>query len=87
MRDLPALKDNTFFELKELIKRKFPENESIQKEEFEILDEDEFPISEDICSSFTNKIKNSNFHWVKRRNLIQVILLINFIQSKGQFGK
>ena len=47
MRDLPALKDNTILELKELIKRKFPENESIQKEEFEIYDEDEFPISED----------------------------------------
>ena len=46
MRDLPALKDNTIFELKELVKRKFPENESIQKEEFEIY-EDEFPISED----------------------------------------
>jgi len=47
LRDLPALKEQTFQELKNLIQMKFPDNESIQKGEFEVLDEDELPVSED----------------------------------------
>ena len=47
LRDLPALKEQTFAELKMLIQKEYSENETIQKGKFEVLDEEGLPVSKD----------------------------------------